>query len=768
MTGRGTIKDGEEDEEGEIKPLKYVWRNVKSGNFYLKCGEVGNASVAHYVKVNNEEHSRWQIYEDMTQQGIFFYGFDTSDAGEEDSQFKVTTECDPDADEVNGRIVRTLDRADIQVFLMPRRIAYYARESGLDSEPTEEDLVIGSGTRTVYRSDHDPNEEFTPSEEDNPCLHAVISSTEGEAITGDIEFVYDGVTLTGGMNCQSGSYCSGDYWYTGAGGIWGCFGETVDCTGTIETYPTQYGTLVELAGCIGFVDQCDADAASGADNISIDYTVKHEDATTRTHKHYIGLWYGQMPNKAFIYKENCCYDGTRSELEDDTLKTNSLNESYLMQYGGGYFPSYIESGEGHDQYTVTEEFEQWCFCYDLEDPELVENYLFSPEFGTMWYLCPNIYHFHDPMDFQAKQFISDSGGTEEEQDDVVNAIRTFHFYTYDFDYSNHNVGNVGFYRKYEYDNVNCNDYIWNYYYTHNIAKDATWRSEKNFMNRVGSVRPMGCENLSDDGLYNYPYYPHENELGREIFRKIQNSSVWEDYYDKTFGYEGRTHEAKPYGFGVVPALAGTLAAIVKARSKTYYIWFKTDEDYKIWGRAKQLKNAGSRSTDEYELTEYEGYQLGFEDANCDNLIFGRYDQSYEGGVGSGVPNQYWYEDGTSAPPTGFYNQCAGTGTRTVTHLGRTPVITWDAETSNDWVDGNEVETGAHVPGQTGPCRVPYHTGSTSNHYKRGTLIAPNEGDFELDAPVVVIGSRDYPLRDDAKNHRNMWSVNTAKGELYFW
>jgi hypothetical protein len=764
MTGRGNVKDGIADDEGNIKPLKYTWKNVRAGNFYLKCREVGNASVAHYVRVNDEEHSRWQIYEDMTQQGVFFYGFDTSDTGEEDSQFKITTECDPDADEVNGKIVKTLERPDIQIFLMPRRIAYYARESGLDSEPTEFELVIGDGTRTVYRDDP---EEFTPSEVSNPCLHAVIASTEDSPIVGDYEFDYDGVSLIGGMDCQSGSYCGGLYYSVG-GGLWYCYGWQTDCTGTSDIFPASTDTYAVQSGCISYVDACNAAAAAGTDHININYTVKHKDATRRTHKHYIGLWYGQMPNKAFIYRENCCYDGTRSDLEDDTTKTDRLNESFLTQYGGGYFPAYIGYESEHDQYTIVEEFEEWCFCYDLEDPSLVDNYLFQPVFGIMWYLCPNIYHFHDPLYFQAQNFIEDAGGTQEEQDDVVNAIRTFHFFTYDFDYSNHNVGSKGFYRKYEYDYATCNDFIWNYYYTHDLAKDATWKSEKNFMGQVGSQRPMTCDYLIEDGLYSYPYYPHENEFGMEIFRKIQNSSVWGNYYDKSFGYEGRTYEAKPYGFGIVPAKAGTLAAIVKARSKVYYIWFKTDEDYKIWGRAKQLKDAGSRSTDEYELTEYEGYQLGFEDANCDNLIFGRYDEYFAGGVGADSPEQYWYEDGTSAPPTGFYNQCAGTGTRTVTHLGRTPVITWDSETSGDWVDGDDVTNGAYVPGQSGPCRVPYHTGSTSNHFKRGTLIAPNEGEFELDAPVVVVGSRDYPLRDNAKNNRNMWCMNVAKGELYFW
>jgi hypothetical protein len=129
--------------------------------------------------------------------------------------------------------------------------------------------------------------------------------------------------------------------------------------------------------------------------------------------------------------------------------------------------------------------------------------------------------------------------------------------------------------------------------------------------------------------------------------------------------------------------------------------------------------------------------------------------------------QYEYTDGTFATPTGFYNQCAGDGKRTVTHLGRTPVITWDAATSDNWVDGDEIADGAFIPPQSGPCRVPFHTGSTSNHFKRGTLIAPNEGEFELDAPIVVIGSRDNPVRDNPKNHRNMWTRNRAKEEMFF-
>jgi hypothetical protein len=808
MTGRGKVKNGTEGDDGEINALEYVWKDAKPGKFGIRVREVGNASVVHYVRMDDDEDAAWRIYEDITQQGIFFYGFDTLN----EDQFKVTRQPTYSSDSVDGKIIDTIGGARVEAYMMPRRIAYYARESGHEVAPPQTWHNIGEYT---IQTDNVIGEELSPDEFDNPCLHSIASQNtfdnveDGYRYPSEYRDVRIGYTEEGNYECDGFYGSGGCYCVSHQNPIFncGCSYARTDCDGPLESDGTTW-TVVGWA--VGDApswcnEVCGANVTGNTSSTALDFLAAHPDIsslsgakmtetypveqkkTTWEIDHYIGLWYGQMPNKAYVYTSGATNEPTDLQDNDNLGSPEwvSQNETFELRWGAPFYPStwdFLSIGlqdlAPYEVFTtqamddIADYFSLKVQCLDgeagpMEDPTNV-----SGSGDRLGDVTPHILHFHNPKEYQLQNFLEESGADQEDIDDVVNPVRTFHFFTCDNEYAVHNTNTRGFY----YRSDGCPlGFDWCAYVEGIPRPRATWYSGENFISRYHIPTYF----YGDGGEW-VPWeegdsrYPDKDGFDQAIFYKIANSAVWSEYFDYAFGWEGRTYLSKPYGMGIVPAKEGTLAGIVRVNGKIYYIWFNNDEDYKIWGRTKKLYNPEDRvneedyeSQDEFSLVpEYEGYQIGFEESFSDSFFFTENYSEFWFDTHDADENlysaivEYQGSGSETGQPTGFYNQCAGTGTRVVDALGRIPEIEWSEETSEDWIDYHDIESGAMV--DYSPCALPWDNKSSANNYKRGTMLAENFGQFELDAPVVVLGSRDFGYRDHGKNNRVAWAPAMAR------
>ncbi len=121
----------DEDQKGRWKirseTLQYRSNPSSGGRFGIQIQEVGTRTFCHYVNQNDFVSGGPVGYmaEWLEPEGIFYSPFDTSDA----DNFKVTREPLFSADEVSGLFLNSARRNRVEIYLMPRRWAFYTYHS---------------------------------------------------------------------------------------------------------------------------------------------------------------------------------------------------------------------------------------------------------------------------------------------------------------------------------------------------------------------------------------------------------------------------------------------------------------------------------------------------------------------------------------------------------------------------------------------------------------------------------------------------------------
>jgi hypothetical protein len=142
----GSVEIEEDENTGG---LKYSIKSI--GDYGIKFNEVGTNSRSVYFGVKNRNISKDISYamDWLDPDGMFFAPFDTTD----EINFKITETYDYSDDAVDGKIIPNY--GSIQIFLMPRRWAYYCASviethnltGGISF--TEVDFING-GTMLIY------------------------------------------------------------------------------------------------------------------------------------------------------------------------------------------------------------------------------------------------------------------------------------------------------------------------------------------------------------------------------------------------------------------------------------------------------------------------------------------------------------------------------------------------------------------------------------------------------------------------------------------
>ncbi len=117
--------DGDEKGRWRIRPdaVQYKTNPSARGRFGIQIQEIGTRTFCHYVNQEDFVHGGPVGYmaEWLEPEGIFYSPFDTLDS----ENFKVTREPRFDADEVSGRFVDLKRRTRVDIYLMPRRWAFF-------------------------------------------------------------------------------------------------------------------------------------------------------------------------------------------------------------------------------------------------------------------------------------------------------------------------------------------------------------------------------------------------------------------------------------------------------------------------------------------------------------------------------------------------------------------------------------------------------------------------------------------------------------------
>jgi len=113
--------------ESEVQPASITCR-MPTRRYHIKIDEIGTRSVANYANVEYnesapEDQELLMAWDFIYPEGVFWCPFDTSDT----ENFKVTASPSYDAEEVTRAPIPVGGRRIIQLFLMPRRWAYYGR-----------------------------------------------------------------------------------------------------------------------------------------------------------------------------------------------------------------------------------------------------------------------------------------------------------------------------------------------------------------------------------------------------------------------------------------------------------------------------------------------------------------------------------------------------------------------------------------------------------------------------------------------------------------
>lgn len=112
---------------GKDKALQYKTTPSAGGRFGIQVQEVGTKTFCHYVNQDNFVAGGPVGYmaEWLEPEGIFYSPFDTTDT----EKFKVTRQPLFTADEVSGLFLNVMRRNRVEIYLMPRRWAFYTYHS---------------------------------------------------------------------------------------------------------------------------------------------------------------------------------------------------------------------------------------------------------------------------------------------------------------------------------------------------------------------------------------------------------------------------------------------------------------------------------------------------------------------------------------------------------------------------------------------------------------------------------------------------------------
>ncbi|MDQ7785719.1 MAG: hypothetical protein RDU20_22755 [Desulfomonilaceae bacterium] len=141
-TGPDLYLDDEQTGRWSIRPdsLRYKIRPSSPGRYGIQIQEIGTKTFCHYVNQEDFVNGGPIGYaaEWLEPEGILYSPFDTSDSHE----FKVTREPRFAADEISGLFLDLKRRNRVEIYLMPRRWAFYTYHSVAQSSTDLGEVLV--------------------------------------------------------------------------------------------------------------------------------------------------------------------------------------------------------------------------------------------------------------------------------------------------------------------------------------------------------------------------------------------------------------------------------------------------------------------------------------------------------------------------------------------------------------------------------------------------------------------------------------------------